>query len=61
MLGICLWIVEPLTDPQRGELVNATPVLLTITAPGTMELATPLGAVITIARHDGLRRYLLCA
>jgi hypothetical protein len=51
----------PLTEEQRTELVNSTPVTLTITAPDTIELVTPRGAVITLARHDGPRRYLLCA
>ena len=50
----------PLTDDQLGELINATPTVVELTDANTAELRTPLGAVITLARHDGPRAYLLC-
>ena len=49
-----------LTEDQLGELINATPVVVFLSDPNTAELRTPLGAVITLARHDGPRLYALC-
>lgn len=50
----------PLTEDQLGELINATPVVVVLTDPNTAVLQTPLGAVITLTRHDGPRDYFLC-
>ena len=49
-----------LTEPQEGELINATSVVVVLLDENTMEMHTPAGAVITLSRHDGPRRYFLC-
>jgi hypothetical protein len=49
-----------LTEDQLGELISATPVVVVPTDPNTAELRTPLGALITLARHEGPRPYFLC-
>ena len=49
-----------LTEDQQGELINASTVVVVLTDPDTAELRTPLGAVITLARHDGPRPYAMC-
>ena len=51
---------DALTEPQAGELINGTPVVIVLISEDTMQLMTPLGAVVTLARHDGERRYSLC-
>lgn len=50
----------PLTDDHRGELFNATTVMLTLIEPDVAQMRTPLGAVITLVRHSGARPYNLC-
>ena len=50
----------PLTEAQLGELINATPTVVELRDPDTVELRTPNGAVITLVRHDGPRAYFLC-
>jgi hypothetical protein len=50
----------PLTDEHQGELINATRVALTLIEPDVVRLETPLGAVLTLARHPGARPYSLC-
>ncbi|MGI8928562.1 MAG: hypothetical protein ACR2H0_03720 [Candidatus Limnocylindrales bacterium] len=50
----------PLTEGQLGELINATPTVVELTDPNSLELRTPLGAVITLERHQGARAYFLC-
>jgi hypothetical protein len=49
-----------LTEQQQGELINATPVIVVLVDESTMHMRTPAGALITLARHDGPRRYFLC-
>lgn len=51
----------PLTDDQQGELVNATSGTLTLIQPNLAQFVTPLGAVVTLSRHNGGRLYHLCA
>ena len=51
----------PLTEDQMGDLINATPTVVVLTDEQTMEMQTSHGAVITLIRHEGPRRYLLCA
>ena len=51
----------PLTDDQIGDLVNATPTVVILIDEETMEMQTRHGAVITLIRHEGPRRYLFCA
>jgi hypothetical protein len=50
----------PLTDDQRIELINGTPLTLVLLQPDVAQIRTPLGAVITLARHPGPRAYSLC-
>jgi hypothetical protein len=50
-----------LNEPQRSELINATPTVIVLISDDRLEMLTPLGAVITFARHDGPRAYFLCA
>jgi hypothetical protein len=50
----------PLTDDQMGDLINATTTVVELIDPNTTVLRTPLGAVITLRRHDGARPYFLC-
>ncbi len=50
----------PLTEDQRGELINPTEVTLIVLTPDVAELHTPLGAVITVVRLAGSRAYYLC-
>lgn len=50
-----------LNDPQRTELINATRTVIVLISDDRLEMLTPLGALITFARHDGPRAYLLCA
>ena len=52
---------SPLTDDQLGDLINATSTIVVLTDEDTMEMQTEHGAVITLIRHDGPRRYLMCA
>jgi hypothetical protein len=49
-----------LTEQQEGELINATPVVIVTSDENTMQMRTPAGALITLTRHDGPRRYFLC-
>ncbi|MEX2547761.1 MAG: hypothetical protein WD830_08230 [Chloroflexota bacterium] len=49
-----------LTEEHTGELINATPTVVVLIDPNSIELRTPLGAVITLTRHDGPRAYFLC-
>ena len=51
----------PLTEDQLGDLINATPTVVTLIDDQTMEMQTSHGAVVTLNRHEGPRRYLLCA
>jgi hypothetical protein len=51
---------DVLSEQQEGELINATPVVIVLVDENTMEMHTPAGAVITLTRHDGPRRYFLC-
>lgn len=50
----------PLTDDHIGELINSTPTTIVLTDANKMQMTTPLGAVIVLARHDGPRSYFLC-
>ena len=50
----------PLTEDQLGDLINATPTVVTLVDAQTLEMSTSHGAVVTLTRHDGPRRYLLC-
>jgi hypothetical protein len=50
----------PLTEDHIGELINSTPTAIVLTSQGVMEMRTPRGAIITLARHEGERRYYLC-
>jgi hypothetical protein len=50
----------PLADPQLGELVNSTPVVIVLVDQDTMLVVTPLGARILMTRHDGPRDYAYC-
>lgn len=50
----------PLTQDQVGELVNATPVTVTLIDRDAALLVTPLGAIVTLVRHGGARLYGLC-
>ena len=50
----------PLTDDHIGELINATPTAIVLIDQNTMQMTTPLGALITLTRHDGPRHYFLC-
>jgi len=49
-----------LTEDQEGELINSTPTVVVLIDANTMEMATPAGALITLTRHHGPRRYYLC-
>jgi hypothetical protein len=49
-----------LNEGQRGELINATPTVVMLIEEDRLEMLTPLGAVITLARHDGPRGYFGC-
>ena len=49
-----------LTEAQSGELVNATRVAIALVSEDSMTLTTPAGAELTLARHEGPRRYFLC-
>ena len=49
-----------LTDDQVGELVNQTSGRITLIAPDVARFQTPRGAVVTLVRHDGPKRYRLC-
>jgi len=50
----------PLTDEQRIELINGTPLTVALLSPDVAQVRTPLGAVITLTRHSGPRPYSLC-
>jgi len=50
----------PLTDVHEGELINSTATQVVLVDENTMAMTTPAGAVITLTRHDGPRRYYLC-
>jgi hypothetical protein len=50
----------PLTQDQLGELINATPVVLTLIDATRAQFATPRGARIMLERHLGPRPYHLC-
>jgi hypothetical protein len=49
-----------LTEDQLGDLINATPSVVTLIDDRTMEMRTSHGAVVTLIRHEGPRRYFLC-
>ena len=49
-----------LTTQHEGELINATPMVVVLSAPDTLELRSPGGALIVLQRHVGPRRYFLC-
>jgi hypothetical protein len=51
----------PLTDDQAGDLINATRTVVVLTDQNTLEMQTEHGAVVTLTRQDGPRRYHLCA
>ena len=50
----------PLTEDQQGDLINATPTTVVLIDAQTMEMLTSHGALVTLTRHDGPRRYFLC-
>jgi hypothetical protein len=50
----------PLADPQLGELINPTAVVLVLVDHDTILFVTPLGARILMTRHDGPRAYSYC-
>ena len=50
----------PLSENQHIELINSTRVTLSLLDGAAAHLRTPLGAVITLARHDGAWAYPLC-
>ena len=49
-----------LTQDQHGELINATPVVLTLVDATRTQMVTPCGARILLVRHAGARPYYLC-
>jgi hypothetical protein len=49
-----------LTEAQRGEMVNETSVVMVLIDDETLQMQTPSGALLTLTRHDGPRRYFLC-
>ena len=49
-----------LTQDQHGELINATPVVLTLADATRAQMVTPRGARILLVRHAGARPYYLC-
>jgi hypothetical protein len=51
---------DELNDLQRSELINSTSTVVVLIAPDRLEMLTPLGAVITLTRHDGPRSYFGC-
>jgi hypothetical protein len=52
---------EPIdSEEEVGELINATAVSAIIASVGRLDLRTPLGSVVVLARHDGPRDYPGC-
>jgi hypothetical protein len=51
----------PLTDSQLGDLRTTGRVTVTLVDPNTLQMVTRNGAFITLTRHDGSRRYTVCA
>lgn len=48
------------TQDEIGELINATQVEALVVTPDRLDLRTPLGTVVVMARHEGPGEYPLC-
>jgi hypothetical protein len=51
----------PLTDDQVADVINEGPADFTLVEEGIARLVTEHGAVITLWRREGSRRYSACA
>ena len=50
----------PLNEAQIGDLINPTTTVVVLTSPEFLQMRTPTGAVVLLARHDGPREYIGC-
>jgi hypothetical protein len=51
---------NPMPEQFQGELINATPIVVTLASADTLEMHMPSGVTIVLERHDGPRDYFLC-